>query len=279
MIRTAWAYLVGFAYTLVWSLRIFAHRVTGSSRLGEITDLAARKWAGGILRAAGVRVRYENEALLPRDQAQVLVANHQSWFDVFALCATLPVDYRFVAKKELSKIPLFGQAWVTAGHYAIDRSDRQAAIESLNSVGEPMRAHRHSVVLFPEGTRSDDGQLGPFKKGAFVMAISAGVPVVPLAILGSRDIMPKGRWRIRSGEITIRVGEQIPTTGLTVADRDTLAWKAKRRIAELKGEASDDGSAPHQKASGGSVSRPDSPTEPTAAHRTGREQASPHPIT
>ena len=203
----------------------------------EVATAAPRRWSSGILKAAGVRVRYENEGALPRGRPQILVANHQSWFDVFALAGTLPVDYRFVGKKELTKIPLFGPAWQVAGHYAIDRSDRQAAIASLNAVGHSMREKGHSIVLFPEGTRSPDGTLAPFKKGAFVMAINAEVPVVPIAITGSRAVMPKGKWSVRPGEIVVRIGEPIPTVGIDVDDRDQLTREAWRRVAALKGES------------------------------------------
>lgn len=261
-LRTAWVYAVGLALTAFWSLRILALNLVGSDRLAHVTARAPRAWSSGILRAAGVDVRYEHLDRLPRDQAQILVANHESWFDVFALAATLPVDYRFVGKKELSRIPLFGPAWLAAGHYAIDRSDRQAAISSLDQVGTRMREGRHTVVLFPEGTRSADGTLGTFKKGAFVMAINAGVPIVPVAILGSRRIMPKGRWTVRSGDIRVRVGRPIPTGGHTVARRDALTHAAREAIQALKsadapGDRVGDGARPP----GGGVEEPRPATE------------------
>ena len=233
-LKTVWVYATGLVLTLFWSLRILGHHVLGSKSLARVASRAPRAWSSGILRAAGVRVRYEGLDRLPRNQAQILVANHESWFDVFALAATLPVDYRFVGKKELSRIPLFGPAWLAAGHYAIDRSDRQAAITSLDRVGSRMREGGHTVVLFPEGTRSADGALGPFKKGAFVMAINAGVPIVPVAILGSRRIMPKGKWSVRGGEIEIRVGAPIPTEGYSVERRDALTKVARQAIEALK---------------------------------------------
>ena len=234
MLRTVWVYAVGLVLTLYWSLRILLLSALKSPRLERTVHLAPRRWSSGILRATGVRVTYENLELLPRGQPQILVANHESWFDVFALAATLPVDYRFIGKKELSEIPLFGPAWLTAGHYAIDRSDRQAAVASLATVVERMREGGHTIVLFPEGTRSADGTMGPFKKGAFVMAINAEAPIVPVAILGSRSIMPKGRWRVRRGVVTIRVGHPIETKSYSVDQRDALTRVARERILALK---------------------------------------------
>ena len=233
-LRTVWVYAVGLVLTFFWSVRILAHNLVGSKALARVVARAPRAWSAGILKAAGVRVHYEGLDRMPRDQAQILVANHESWFDVFALAATLPVDYRFVGKTELSRIPLFGPAWLAAGHYAIDRSDRQAAIASLDQVGNRMRENRHTVVLFPEGTRSSDGTMGSFKKGAFVMAINAGVPVVPVAILGSRKIMPKGSWAVRGGDIQVRVGRPLPTEGYTLERRDALTSVARNAITALK---------------------------------------------
>ena len=233
-LRTVWVYAVGLALTAFWSVRILGHNLVRSKGLARVAARAPRAWSSGILKAGGVRVRYEGLDRLPRDQAQILVANHESWFDVFALAATLPVDYRFVGKKELSQIPLFGPAWLAAGHYAIDRSDRQAAISSLDEVGGRMRAGRHTVVLFPEGTRSADGRMGAFKKGAFVMAINAGVPVIPVAILGSRRVMPKGRWSVRGGVIEVRIGQPIPTEAYTVERRDALTTVAREAIEALR---------------------------------------------
>lgn len=261
-LRTVWVYAVGLVLTAFWSLRILGHKLVGSKSFARVIHDAPRQWSSGILRAAGVRVRYENLERLPQGRAQILVANHESWFDVFALAATLPVDYRFVGKQELARIPVFGPAWLAAGHYSIDRSDRQAAIGSLDRVGRRMKEGGHTVVLFPEGTRSADGRLGPFKKGAFVMAINAGVPVVPVAIRGSRQIMPKGRWTARGGEIVVRVGESISTEGYGVEDRDALTRVAKGRIEALK-----EGPLPGRPLSGGGTVEPDegAPPEPEEA--------------
>ncbi|MGI9625412.1 MAG: lysophospholipid acyltransferase family protein [Longimicrobiales bacterium] len=239
MVRTVWAYFVGLVVTAYWSVRLLSHqawvsrRPDGAQRQLVVGAKALKGWSRGILWGAGAKVEYEDDHLLPVGIPHILVANHQSWFDVFALAGTLKADVRFVGKKELAEIFMFGPAWLSAGHYAIDRSDRQAAINSLATIVDRMHEQSHAVVLFPEGTRSKDGTLGLFKKGAFVMAINAQVPVVPLAVTGSKEIMPKGSWKVRRGVVKVRVGAPIPTEGLTLEDRNDLTRTAKRRVAEL----------------------------------------------
>ncbi|HZD05534.1 MAG TPA: lysophospholipid acyltransferase family protein, partial [Longimicrobiales bacterium] len=149
--------------------------------------------------------------------------------------ASLPVDYRFVAKKELARIPIFGAAWQACGHIAIDRQDRGAAVESLGEARRQVGDASPTIVMFPEGTRSPDGALHAFKKGAFVLAIQAGVPVVPTAIIGSRAIMEKGSLKVRSGTIRVRIGEAIPVDGLTHRDRNELTSEAREAVARLRG--------------------------------------------
>jgi 1-acyl-sn-glycerol-3-phosphate acyltransferase len=218
----------------------YASRALWAARFGSnpacTCEAMARRWSRRLLKAAGVTVEVTGMDELPRDEPRIIVANHQSWFDVFAMAGFLPVGFRFVAKAELSKIPIFGPAWIACGHVSIDRNDRVKAVQSMDEAGERMKKENLTIALFPEGTRSEDGRLKPFKKGAFVLAIQSGVPVVPVAVLGSYEVMPKGRWRIRPGRIELRVGEPIPVEGLDLADRDALlqsAWSAVRR---LKGE-------------------------------------------
>ena len=235
MIRTFWVFLVGTLSTLFNGGNVIARTYLWRKELHCACDRAARRWARGFLWAAGVRVTLEGVENLQRDRPQIVVANHQSWFDVFALAAHLPVRYRFVAKKELAGVPVFGRAWRSCGHVSVDRGNREAAIESLDQAWKEIHEEKLTMVLFPEGTRSPDGKLKAFKKGAFVMAVQGQVPLVPVAVVGSRDIMPKGSMRVRSGAIIVRVGEPIPTEGSTLDDRDRLLQKSWDAIAALKG--------------------------------------------
>jgi len=171
------------------------------------------------------------------DRPLVVVANHQSWFDVFALAAYLPAKARFVAKEELGRIPIFGNAWKSCGHISVDRTDRKQAVRSLQEAGQRVREEKLAMILFPEGTRSPDGRLLPFKKGAFVLAIETGVPIVPVGISGTRDVMAKGSFRIRSADITIRVGEPILVEGLGHEKRDVLLRRSRDSVAALIGQS------------------------------------------
>ncbi len=211
---------------------VILYRYLWPSRFRRYADRSTAEWSSMVLRGAGVKPVIENPERLGRDRGQVLVSNHQSWFDVFALAASLPVKFSFVGKKELSRVPFLGQAWEKVGHIAIDRSDHKAAIESLHKVDEQFRAGR-TIIMFPEGTRSPTGELTRFKKGAFVMAIKSQVPVVPVAVTGTRAIMEKGDWIIAPGTATVRVGEPISTEGLTLADRGRLTREAHSAVSRL----------------------------------------------
>lgn len=199
-------------------------------------DRVTRRWARLVLRLAGVRVRIEGLERVDWSEPMVIVANHQSWFDVFALVAFLPGRTRFVAKKELGRIPIFGPAWKACGHVSLDREDLTSAVQSLERAGKRVRDEKLNLVLFPEGTRSPDGRLQAFKKGAFVLAIHTEVPILPLGLAGSRAVMPKGSFRIRPGEIRIRVGEPIPVEGLSHRDRDRLLSTSRAAVAKLMGD-------------------------------------------
>ena len=175
----------------------------------------------------------EGVDVLQEGRAQILVANHQSWFDVLVLAGYLPVEYRFIAKKELTRIPFFGPAWQACGHVALDRQDRSAAIESLEEAGRRVGVEGSTMVVFPEGTRSDDGNLQPFKRGAFALAIQTGLPIVPAAILGSRAVMPKGSFWIRSGTIRVRFGKAVSAEGLSYSDRASFTSDVRGAVAGL----------------------------------------------
>jgi len=244
VIRTVWVYLVGavatFWYAGTTVLRCYFWR----RNLHWACDRAARRWAEAMLWAAGVRVVLEGVENLLTDAPQIVVSNHQSWFDVFALAAHLPVRYRFVAKRELEGIPVFGRAWKSCGHVSVDRGNREAAIEALDQAWREVHEDRLTMVLFPEGTRSPDGRLKAFKKGAFVLAVQGQVPLVPVAVLGSREVMAKGEMSIRSGEIRVRIGIPIPTAGATIRDRNRLLQECWDAIFALKGEEPAPGPAP-----------------------------------
>jgi len=210
--------------------------VARTTKLERDPRLAAlpKSWTDSLLKGGGVKV--EVEGLENLAEPAVLICNHMSWYDVFALMSHLPLDARFVGKKEIVKIPFFGPAWLASGHIPIDRSDRRAAIRSLARAGEILRSDGGVIIMFPEGTRSSDGELQPFKKGAFMLALQLGVPVIPAAVIGSRRIMKKGSPLVHPGTMTIRIGEPIPVDGLTEDDRDLLLQQSRDAVRALRGE-------------------------------------------
>jgi 1-acyl-sn-glycerol-3-phosphate acyltransferase len=160
----------------------------------------------------------------------VFIANHVSWFDVFALAAELPWC-SFVAKTELKKIPVFGFAIQCAGIVFIDRENRKQAFESYKVAAGEVRRGR-AVVVFPEGTRGYEYQLRPFKKGPFVLAIAAQAPIVPTVVHGAKEVMGKGSFLVRGGTVDLHFLEPISTEGLSYADRSDLMLRAREAMAE-----------------------------------------------
>lgn len=237
MIRLAWVLLLSIPAT-VWTGTLIVGaaylRVRG---MGRVCDSAPRAWARRILWASGVRVELDGLEHLTTDAPQVLVANHVSWFDALALVAFFPGPYRFVAKKELLRVPFFGRSAAACGHIFIDRRDRSAAIESLTEMRERMHEEKPTVIMFPEGTRSLTGELQPFKKGAFVLAIQTGADIVPASITGSREIMRKGSWRIRAGTVRITLGRPIPVGEYGIDRRNELSRAAREALLELQRDA------------------------------------------
>ena len=199
-------------------------------------DWCGRTWSGWILWASGCPVEAEGTEHIAPDTPQILVGNHQSWMDVPAVATNIPKSYHFVAKKELEGVFIFGRAWKAAGHISIDRSDRESAVESLDRAGEQLRREGSAVVIFAEGTRAPTDALQPFKKGAFMLALHTGVPIVPFAVAGSRRVMPKDSWRVRKGPIIVRFGEPIPTADLSTADRETLIERVRDEVRRLRDE-------------------------------------------
>lgn len=232
--RTLAVLLWGGLATVWFASRVIWAAIRNSPTLACRCWEAPRYWSREILRAAGVTVEWEGVEHLEEGRPVILVPNHESWFDVFALAAGSPVDYRFVGKKELTRVPFFGRAWILCEHIAIDRGDRASAIASLDEAGQKIRDEKLAVIIFPEGTRAPGAEMLPFKKGAFVLAIRTGVAVVPVGISGGRDVMPKGSWRIRSGTIRIRIGEPIPVDDLGDRDRDELIRRTRTQVDRLR---------------------------------------------
>lgn len=231
MIRTVWVVLNVVVATIPLSLIVVIGSYMGAP--SRFYDQIPRWWARWILWATGARVELLGLENVSHERAQIIVANHVSWYDVLALAAYTPKRYRFVAKKELARVPLWGHAWIAAGHIAVDRSDNQRAVASLDQAGRTIREDNSSIIIFPEGTRSRTGELQPFKKGAFVLALHNGIEIVPVAVQGTRDIMARDSWRIRAGRIIVRFGRPVSPASYDIRRRDELIARIRSEMEQL----------------------------------------------
>jgi len=193
----------------------------------------ARVWGRSLLKIAGVRVRAEGLEKIDPNGAYVFVSNHLSYMDTPVVLSTIPAQFRFMAKKGLFQIPFLGTHLAQAGHIAVPREDPRAAVKTLSLAADMIRERRISVLIFPEGGRSMDGILRPFKEGAAYIAIKAGVPIVPVALIGTRAILPMGAATFHRGAVTLRIGDPIPTGQLALRDRGTLTECIRNQIAGM----------------------------------------------
>lgn len=203
-------------------------------RTGDTVLRMARTWSRIVLGVPGVKVEVVQRAPLDPKRPYIVMANHASMIDIWAVFLAVPVPFRFIAKKQLGAIPLFGWA-MRAGRFIF--IDRQNAASARRSIAEAARRIKsgQSVVIFPEGTRTRDGRLNPFKKGGFHLALDSGADIVPVAIHGSRALMPRGSALMRAGTVRVDIGEPITTAGLRPSDRDALATRVRDKIAEMLG--------------------------------------------
>jgi 1-acyl-sn-glycerol-3-phosphate acyltransferase len=229
--RTLTAGLTFIVLTIVLGTLVIVAKLVGAREgPGSVFDRAPRWWAGGILRASGVRVVLHGGEQLVPGEAHIFVSNHVSWYDVLALVLVLP-QYSFVAKAELFKVPLFGAAARAVGTIPIERENRKAAFQSYEEAAVRIRAGRN-VVVYPEGTRGASYALRPFKKGPFVLAIAAAVPVIPTLIHGTIEANPRGTLRVTPGVVDVHLLEPVNTAGLTYDERDVLSRAVYDRLAE-----------------------------------------------
>jgi 1-acyl-sn-glycerol-3-phosphate acyltransferase len=189
---------------------------------GDVGHRCARTWSRWILKTTGVRVHVNGLERLDPSRSYVLASNHQSIYDIPILFASLPLQLRIVAKESLGRIPFLGWHLQRTGHLLVDRRNPGADIVAKM---KRLVGARHSLIVFPEGTRSADGRVARFKKGSFLVAIDAALPVVPVSLSGSRHVMQKGRVTVRPGDVRMTIHEPLPTAG---AGRDQVMQFAER---------------------------------------------------
>jgi 1-acyl-sn-glycerol-3-phosphate acyltransferase len=182
-----------------------------------------------ILWVCGVKVRVKGLENVQSEVPHIYMTNHQSYFDIFALLASIPADFKFILKQELMKLPLLGFGMRRAGYIGIDRDDPRKAIKSVNEAAERIRKGA-SVLIFPEGTRSVDGRLQPFKPGGFHLALKSGCDIVPVAISESHRIVPKGSLKIEKGTFGLSIGQPIPVKDYSKKDMEQLMLRVREAM-------------------------------------------------
>ncbi len=193
------------SYMVCGTIAIFGVMLSGRQ---DFAHTMGRLWSWIVLAACGIKVRVRFLGASSFDGPVIFACNHASQMDILVLYRALPVPFKFLVKKELFKVPLLGLAMKKAGYIPIDRKNSRAAVKSIKKAAERLR-QGDSIVIFPEGTRSVDGRLQPFKEGGFMLAVKAGCPVVPVAIKGSHEVLPKGAFIARPGTIDVTVGKAV----------------------------------------------------------------------
>ena len=204
-------------------------------RSGATQIKVARAWARTLLAVSGVQVTVEGLKEIVSSGSYVFISNHLSFMDTPVVLANIPVQFRFLAKRGLFQIPFLGQHLSRAGHIPVPREDPRAAVKTMQLAAETIQQKGISLLIFPEGGRSHDGQLQPFKEGGAYIAIRAGVPVVPIAISGTRELLPWGSGIVQSGCVKLRILKPIETTHLNLKNRAMLTEQVRRLIAQELG--------------------------------------------
>jgi 1-acyl-sn-glycerol-3-phosphate acyltransferase len=204
-------------------------------REGRAQHWLARQWGRMLLGVSFVKSNVRGAEKLDPNTSYVVVANHSSYMDIPALYWALPLEIRFFAKKGLFSIPLLGWHLRHAGHLPVVRGDARASLRSMSDGAKLIRERGVSVLLFPEGGRSEHA-MRPFKEGAAYIAIKAGVPVVPVGLVNLRSILPMHSMLLRPGTVEVNIGDPIDTTGMNLRDREKLNEMLQDRVAELAGE-------------------------------------------
>lgn len=250
MVRTLVATVVGNVAWVVCTVALAAVAVLIGwiGPRGHLVSRIARLWSWCLVVASGLRldVRFEEPLKGGEGGAEggsghyVYMSNHQSMYDIPVLLATLPTRTQFLAKASLFRIPLFGQAIKVGGFVPVERGDRVRGREAFEQAVERIVAG-NSILVFPEETRSRDGDLLPFKKGGVLLALKSGLPVVPVGIRGTREVRGKGSILIRPRTVEVRYGRPLDLSGHTIQERTELTRRVRQRVAELAGVEADGG--------------------------------------
>ena len=229
MFRSALLVTLGVAVTAFfsfWSI-VFSFFANAENNVHKV----AKIWGKILLMISNTKVQVIGKENILRGKSQVFMANHQSDFDILITLAYVPGQFRWIAKKELFAIPVFGRAMKGAGYIEIDRQNHEKALLSLDQAALRIREGK-SVMTFPEGTRSRDGEIKAFKQGTFYLAIQSGVPIIPISIIGSGEIMPKGSLKVKPGRIKLVIDKPIDVKGYTLENRQQLIDRVRQIIID-----------------------------------------------
>jgi 1-acyl-sn-glycerol-3-phosphate acyltransferase len=227
MIRSALLVTLGVvttAFMSFWSV-VFSVFPNADNKVHKVANI----WAKILLLICNTKVEVIGKENLLPGKPQIFMANHQSDFDILIALAYIPGQFRWLVKKELFHIPVFGAAMKSAGYIEIDRNNREKALQSLDEAALRIREGK-SIMTFPEGTRSRDGEIRPFKHGTFYLAIKSGVPILPISIIGSGQIMPKRSLRVRPGRVKVVIDKPVYVKNFDIEKLHELVEKVRSII-------------------------------------------------
>lgn len=228
MLRTIIGWIIfGFTTVILGTVAILLSLFDSS---GNLPHLVARLWGKLQLGITGTKVVITGLEHIDRAKSYILVSNHQSNFDIFAMLGYLPIQFRWIAKAELFRIPFMGWAMHRIGYISIERESPKKAYRSMLKAAKAVNGGV-SVMIFPEGTRSQDGHLQPFKKGLFLIALKSQAPILPITIQGTSRIMRKGEWRTYPGNVSITIDAPIETAGIPPEKEQELS-RSVRQVLE-----------------------------------------------
>jgi len=227
MLFTGFVFLVIVINSILFSIPVavfalFDHR-------GNLQLLLGRLWSRIILLITGVRVNVKGLENLKPDLPCIFAANHQSLYDIPVLMGNLPVQFRFIAKESLFKIPVFGWSMRLMKFISLDRGSREDALKRIREAIQRIKCGT-SVLIFPEGTRSPDGKLLPFRKGAFLLANKTRSPIIPIVVKGTKDILPKGKLSLRSGSVELTICPPIFPDDYKESGKDALSERVHQEL-------------------------------------------------
>jgi 1-acyl-sn-glycerol-3-phosphate acyltransferase len=229
MFRTFFFSIVVVIDTIVSAFSVMAIGIFNP--YSKIATHILKNWARILVWAAGIKLEVVGKENIQQGTSYVVVSNHQSHMDIPTVLTAIPLAIRIISKKELFKIPVFGWGMRAAGILEIDRANRKKAIETLKRAEEIIRQNQLSILAFPEGTRSPDGKIHPFKKGPFILALNSQYAILPVSISGTRNILPKKKLKIKSGKVRVQIHSPINTLELKLNKRDDLL-KSTQEVVE-----------------------------------------------